>query len=172
MGGQKPQSVCRTGIRTGFGLKAEIDKSLHEHTGPPVRGVVAVIEEEGRLLAIQRAAGIVAGGSWCFPGGAIEANESPEAAIVREVWEEVGLQVEAVQQLWEWHRPDGGLILSWWQARLVNSAAAGCPNPSEVAEMRWVTPDEMRGLTPLLPSNLAFLDRHYPAGGFKPGAYS
>jgi mutator protein MutT len=128
-----------------------------------VEGVVAVIEHEGRLLAIQRAAHIVAGGHWCFPGGAIEAGETPEQAVIRETREEIGLAVTPVRELWQWTRPDGKLRLYWWQAEMdggtdIHATLASIqPNPDEVAEARWVTPSEFEQLHPLLDSNLTFL---------------
>src|SRR5688572_11808407 len=112
----------------------------------PVQGVVAVIEQAGRLLVIRRAEGILAGGSWCFPGGGVEPGESLPAAVVREVWEELGVDVEPVQEVWEWRRPDGLLVLSWWRARMVNPSAAFRPAPAEVAEVCWVTPADIRAL--------------------------
>jgi 8-oxo-dGTP diphosphatase len=123
-----------------------------------VQGVVAVIEHEGRLLAIRRAAGIAAGGSWCLPGGAVEPGESLEQALVREVREEVGLDVRPVRQVWQWTRPDGRLHLHWWLAELVGNSAEMALASSEVAEARWVSREEFRRLQPVLESNLAFLD--------------
>lgn len=167
--------------------------------GQVVEGVVGVLVEGGRLLAIRRAEGIRAAGFWCLPGGAIEPGESQEQAIVREMEEELGLAVRPVGKVWEWLRPDGLLLLHWWrvepaglrqdttasveQAGLHQGATAsaaqvglghdvatsaakagGCvelrPNPAEVAEARFVSVDEFRGLEPVLESNLLFLE-HY-----------
>ncbi len=122
-----------------------------------IHGAIAVIEQDGRLLVIRRAASILAGGTWCFPGGAIEPRESVEEAVRREVLEEVGLHVQPVRQAWTWQRPDGGLILHWWEARLDPPGQEPTANPAEVAECRWVRPVEFEGLSPVLDSNLAFL---------------
>ena len=59
----------------------------------PGRDQVAVLLREGRFLVIRRAAGIVAPRAYCFPGGAIETNESESEALVREIREELGVTV-------------------------------------------------------------------------------
>lgn len=124
------------------------------------RGVVAVIPRDGLLLAIRRAEGIRAGGAWCFPGGAIEPGESIEAALVREIREELGVAIEPRRELWRWKRPDGSLLLYWWLAELATEAGAIVPDPAEVAEVRWVSPEEFACLEPVLESNLQFLERY------------
>ena len=59
-----------------------------------VRVAVALItDEHQRILITQRAAHSSHGGFWEFPGGKLELNESPEYALFREVFEEVGLDV-------------------------------------------------------------------------------
>src|SRR6185436_16337197 len=103
----------------------------------PTVGVVAVIEENGRLLVIRRAAHILAGGTWCFPGGGVEPGETLAEAVVREVREEIGLAVEPLDQLWTWKRADGRLILHWWRVQMLGPAQVS-PNPDEVAEARWL----------------------------------
>jgi 8-oxo-dGTP diphosphatase len=128
-----------------------------------VQGVVAVIEQQGRLLVIRRAPDILAGGNWCFPGGGVEPGEPLPDAIVREVREELGVPVEPLQEIWTWRRPDGLLVLSWWKARLIDASAAFHPAPAEVAEVCWATPAEIRALSPILPSNLAFVDHFWPS---------
>jgi len=55
---------------------------------------IAVVEDEGRFLIGQRPPGVALAGLWEFPGGKIEAGESPEAAAVRECHEETGIRVE------------------------------------------------------------------------------
>jgi|GEM_PF-678981 8-oxo-dGTP diphosphatase len=125
---------------------------------PCIEGVVAVIERDGCLLAIRRAAGVLAGGCWCLPGGAIEAGESPAEAVAREVREEVGLEVQPVKEVWQWLRPDGQLRLYWWLVRLPEDAPPPTPAVSEVAEVRWVRREEFHQLEPILESNLQFME--------------
>jgi 8-oxo-dGTP diphosphatase len=125
-----------------------------------VEGVVGVVALDGRLLAIRRAQGIRAGGAWCLPGGAIEAGESQEQAIVREMQEELGLTVRPIRKVWEWLRPDGALLLHWWLVEPIGTLEGMVPCPAEVAEVRLVSAGELRGLEPVLESNLLFVE-HY-----------
>lgn len=55
----------------------------------------ALVDADGRVLIAQRPAGKALAGLWEFPGGKLEAGERPEQALIRELHEELGLQVEA-----------------------------------------------------------------------------
>jgi len=71
--------------------------------GPDVRtGVtvlhavaVALVDADGRVLVATRPPGKVGAGRWEFPGGKVEAGETPEAALVRELAEELGIDTSA-----------------------------------------------------------------------------
>ena len=52
---------------------------------------VALIDAEGRILLAQRPAGKSMAGLWEFPGGKVEPGETPEAALIRELHEELGI---------------------------------------------------------------------------------
>jgi 8-oxo-dGTP diphosphatase len=54
---------------------------------------IAVVEQEGRYLVGRRSRDLPLGGLWEFPGGKVEAGETPRAAAVRECLEETGLRV-------------------------------------------------------------------------------
>jgi 8-oxo-dGTP diphosphatase len=54
---------------------------------------VALIRRDGRLLLAQRPKGKAMAGLWEFPGGKVEAGESPQGALARELMEELGIAV-------------------------------------------------------------------------------
>lgn len=56
---------------------------------------VALIDRDGRVLLAERPAGKHLAGTWEFPGGKVEAGETPEAALIRELHEELGIETEA-----------------------------------------------------------------------------
>lgn len=56
---------------------------------------VALIDADGRVLLAQRPEGKSMAGLWEFPGGKVEAGETPEAALIREIREELGIILRA-----------------------------------------------------------------------------
>jgi 8-oxo-dGTP diphosphatase len=65
--------------------------------GLPVVLVVAcaLVDEDGRVLIARRPAGKAMGGLWEFPGGKVHEGETPESALIRELKEELGIDVAA-----------------------------------------------------------------------------
>ena len=53
---------------------------------------VALIDPDGRVLLAQRPEGKSMAGLWEFPGGKVEPHETPEAALIRELHEELGIE--------------------------------------------------------------------------------
>jgi 8-oxo-dGTP diphosphatase len=111
----------------------------------PVRVVAAVLWDEGRILACRRAPGRASAGKWEFPGGKIDAGESPEAALAREIREELGVEIEVGPLLNRASTAVGELVidLSCYAARPIG----GLPTSStDHDELRWLPPADLRAL--------------------------
>lgn len=118
-------------------------------------GVVGVLVRAGRLLVIQRSQHVVAPLAYCFPGGAIELDETEPIALVRELREELSIEVSPRRLLWRSKTP-WNVELAWWLAD-VGDEVEPVPNPQEVHSYAWRSVDEMLGLDRLLESNRGFL---------------
>ncbi|GAA0880047.1 8-oxo-dGTP diphosphatase MutT [Algoriphagus jejuensis] len=59
----------------------------------------ALIIHQGKVLAAQRSETMDLPGKWEFPGGKVEAGENPETCLIREIREELGIEIEVVEQL-------------------------------------------------------------------------
>ncbi|WP_062641229.1 (deoxy)nucleoside triphosphate pyrophosphohydrolase [Streptomyces maremycinicus] len=104
--------------------------------------VGAALLDAGRLLAARRSAPPELAGRWELPGGKVEEGEAPEAALVRELREELGVDTETVERVpGEW--PLGPpYVLRVWTARLRPGSAA--PRPlQDHDELRWLTPAQI-----------------------------
>jgi 8-oxo-dGTP diphosphatase len=114
----------------------------------PVRPVVVVaaalvddLLTPRRLLAARRTRPLTLAGRWEFPGGKVDAGETPEDALHRELREELGIQVELGDELPPPH-PEGWRIsprhvMRLWRAVVV----AGTPEPLvEHDAVRWLEP--------------------------------
>jgi 8-oxo-dGTP diphosphatase len=106
----------------------------------------ALIDADGRVLVQRRPEGASMAGLWEFPGGKIEPGETPEAALVRELREELGIDVEsaclapaafASEALGERH-----VLLLLYVCR----KWAGRPQALHAAELKWVRPVELHRL--------------------------
>ncbi|MFE7932741.1 (deoxy)nucleoside triphosphate pyrophosphohydrolase [Streptomyces sp. NPDC057456] len=104
--------------------------------------VGAALLDDGRLLAARRSAPPELAGRWELPGGKVEEGEAPEAALVRELREELGVEAETVERVpGEWPlRPP--YVLRVWTARLRPGSAAPEPLQDHDA-LRWLTPAEI-----------------------------
>ena len=107
---------------------------------PPRRVVVgAAIVRGGRLLACRRTTPASAAGRWELPGGKVESGETPEAALVREVREELGCEVAVLQWLAAQVPISAALVLHVATALLLE----GEPEPVEHDAVRWLAAEEL-----------------------------
>ena len=60
----------------------------------------ALIDADGRVLISERPAGKQLAGTWEFPGGKVEAGETPEETVVRELREEIGVETKIACLKW------------------------------------------------------------------------
>lgn len=125
------------------------------HAQPLKRGVVAVALRNGKFLAIRRGAAVAAGGRLCFPGGHIEPGEAEHEAVIRECREELAAVVEPRDCVWR-SVTNWGTALAWWTVEMTTESEL-VPHPVEVAEILWLSAEEMIGEPTLLEGNREFL---------------
>ena len=101
--------------------------------------VAAAIERDGRYLAARRTKPDWAAGRWEFPGGKVEPGESEVDALVREIREELGVEISVGERVpGEWPLHDD-LVLHLYVATLTD----GEPQPLDHHDaLRWITPEE------------------------------
>ncbi len=106
----------------------------------------ALVDADGRVLVQRRPEGKPMAGLWEFPGGKVEPGETPEAALVRELAEEVGIETwgSCLAPAAFASEPLGArhLILLLYVCRKWR----GVPQALHGTELRWVRPLELHGL--------------------------
>lgn len=109
-----------------------------------LRVACAIIEQNGLVLAAQRSANGSLPLKWEFPGGKIEAGETPEACLARELMEELGVGVGIVRQLAPAHHeyPDFTITLYPFTCRL----EGGTLTMHEHHALLWIAPERMPDL--------------------------
>jgi 8-oxo-dGTP diphosphatase len=106
-----------------------------------------ITRADGAVLIARRRREKSHGGLWEFPGGKLELGETPAACLVRELREELGLEVEVGAHLATGY--DGAIELRGYRARIV----AGEPRLSDHDALAWVVPAEL-GSYPMPPADL------------------
>ena len=104
----------------------------------------ALIDGDGRVLLAQRPEGKPMAGLWEFPGGKLEPGETPEDAVIRELWEELGVAVTkpclapltfASHDYREFHMLMPLFVCRRW---------TGAPVAREAQQLRWVRANRLR----------------------------
>ena len=106
----------------------------------------AIVGSDGRVLLQQRAPGRHMAGLWEFPGGKLEEQELPEAALVRELKEELGIDTEPADVVPATFASaklnDRHLLLLLYICRKWR----GVPQPLDASALKWVRPNQMAEL--------------------------
>ncbi len=120
----------------------------------PVPVAAALVFHAGRLLIARRPADKHLGGLWEFPGGKLEAGESFQACLRRELREELGIEVKvgALLAAVEHDYPERTVRIHFYRCTLVS----GTPAPLECAVAEWVAPS-MLGEYAFPPADTALL---------------
>jgi 8-oxo-dGTP diphosphatase len=98
----------------------------------------ALFDHAGRVLIAQRPAGKALAGRWEFPGGKVDAGESEQGALRRELREELGIEVLAARPFMRLAHAyeDRDVELSLW----IVERFAGEPRSLDAQRLKWVSP--------------------------------
>jgi 8-oxo-dGTP diphosphatase len=116
----------------------------------------ALVDADGRVLIAQRPAGRAMAGLWEFPGGKVEAGETPEASLIRELKEELGIVVNDVclaPLTFASHRySDFHLLMPLYICRRWE----GIVRAQEGQELAWVWPNRLKDY-PMPPADVPLI---------------
>ena len=117
---------------------------------------VALIDRDGRVLLAQRPEGKSMAGLWEFPGGKVEGSETPEAALVRELHEELGIETWnsclAPLTFASHTYDDFHLLMPLFACRKWN----GIVQPKEGQTLKWVYPKDFSNY-PMPPADIPLI---------------
>jgi len=128
----------------------------------PTLVVVALVESneprgnEPTYILTRRKKDAHLAGFWEFPGGKVEPGESPVEALKRELMEELGVQVEALEPtVFSYHEySERHVLILFYRAQVVSGSPR--PQPLEASELKLMTRTEVLKL-PMPPANEVFL---------------
>ncbi len=117
---------------------------------------VALIDADGRILLAQRPEGKSMAGLWEFPGGKVEPGETPEAALVRELHEELGIETWnsclAPLTFASHTYDDFHLLMPLFACR----KWTGIPHPKEGQTLKWAHARDLREY-PMPPADIPLI---------------
>ena len=104
----------------------------------------ALLDQDGHVLIAQRPEGKALAGLWEFPGGKVETGEAPEATLIRELQEELGITVKepclAPLTFASFAYPDFHLLMPLYVCRRWEGVVIA----REHKALKWVRPNELR----------------------------
>ena len=117
--------------------------------------VAAIILKDGKVFATRRGYGEWKGW-WEFPGGKIEAGETPQTALVREIREELDAEISVggLLDTVEWDYPDFHLTMNCYLCTLLSESM----HLNEHEAAAWLTADTIRSVN-WLPADVVLLDK-------------
>ena len=120
-----------------------------------IQVVCAIIERKGRFLGCRRNAGKTQGGLWEFPGGKVHGDETAEAALAREIREELGVEIDVGLALGRSvHKYDHGTIeLIAYRCSILSGDLIA----AEHEEIKWLDGKEAMTL-PWAPADIPLLE--------------
>jgi 8-oxo-dGTP diphosphatase len=117
---------------------------MEKNLTPVLVVAAALIDGNGRVLVQRRRADRAHGGLWEYPGGKVEAGETPESGLIREIEEELGIGIAA--QALDWvasaREPGSPVVISLYTCR----HWLGEPQMLDAAQLAWVAPRDLPSL--------------------------
>jgi 8-oxo-dGTP diphosphatase len=123
-----------------------VTRASNDSPRPTTLVAAAVIVRGDRVLLTQRPRGTHLEDHWEFPGGKVEPDEDPRAALARELREELGVDstVKDVLECTFWRYPNKSVLLLFFLTEISPDAEI---QHLEVSDHRWATEGELAGFT-------------------------
>ena len=118
-----------------YPIKIESKKNPHFNIA------VGVIWKGNDILITKRKLGGLLGGLWEFPGGKLNNNESSEECIIREIYEEIGIQIELKSFISNIKHQYSHFSISLDSFHCIYKY--GVPKPKTASDMKWISPKEI-----------------------------
>ncbi len=113
-----------------------------------------ILRRDGRYLVAQRKLDDSMGGYWEFPGGGVEPDETPDQCIVRELREELGVEVRPLYLYDSLVTGEGHLVVLFYRCELLR----GDPQPLDCEQIQWALPVDLPNYE-FLPSDREIVER-------------
>lgn len=117
---------------------------IHTFISSIMKGVLGIIRRENRFLLGIEAKNLPWKGSWRLLGGTVEAKESDEAALVRELSEEAGISIRVVNHLGKTKGTLNPIDINVYLAEHIQGTLV--PKKNEITELKYFSVDELDGI--------------------------